>query len=167
MILGCKGKRKTNRTFLLVVVYKNNAHCLIFKSSSILDPCPENWQQIELGCYLFVKDYALFSNAEQNCRNLDAELFEPDDAEVNNHVFEAARSENMGCSWVGITDIEGQGNFVYNSDYTEIVWTNWLHETSHPADGLQCVAEYATNHGKWVQENCENNFHQYICQKFV
>ena len=48
---------------------------------------------------------------------------------------------NGSLVWLGIDDIEGEGNYTYNSDNSPIVWSNWgKNQPDHYMSNEHCVA---------------------------
>ena len=67
-------------------------------------------------------------------------LFEPKNLKTNDLVFEKAKNVSKGWGskykffWIGIHDLNNEGNFTYVSDQNETVipWDNWNEgESSH------------------------------------
>ena len=52
-------------------------------------------------------------------------MFEPRKKNVAKIVIESAKIAGTGDFWLGIHDKNDEGNFVYDSDDTPIVWSNW------------------------------------------
>ena len=88
---------------------------------SFLD-CPSNWYFVDEKCYLFEKDNVNFLEAERSCKRMNAKLFEPQDLETNELVFNVAKNVSKYWTgdynthiffWIGIHDIENEGIFSY------------------------------------------------------
>jgi len=119
--------------------------------SNSTNECPHGWHLIQDTCYLFNKTILNFQNAQKWCKDQNSTLFEPKDNQTNNMVFNKGKniieSENWKNEnhaqvffWVGIHDLEKEGNFTYLSNEQPIQLSNW--STGEPNDfgnGEDCV----------------------------
>ena len=76
-------------------------------------------------CYLFKKNNIDFHRAEKSCKQMNAKLFEPQDLETNNLVFNISSNVSKEWDdkenwrnyyiyfWIGIHDTNSEGNFSY------------------------------------------------------
>ena len=66
-------------------------------------------------------------------------------------------------SWLGVTDIEKEGNFTYSEEETPLSWHNWNGQSGPIGnnEGKNCVKIDAE--GKWRMENCNNKV-TFICE---
>ena len=132
------------------------------------DSCPEGWEMIGLTCVMFFNEKASFSEAQKACEYYNANLIEPDDENSNSLLLKAAKSRNLDCTWIGIHDSKGNAEFMYSSDETSIECDNWKFGPQMSGQKMQqCAVAYTMNNGQWTHEKCENNFHEYICQKYL
>ena len=73
-------------------------------------------------CYLFEKVDKDFHKAERSCKRMNAKLFEPQDLETNELVFNVAKNVSKNWTgdgntyiffWIGIHDTANEGIFSY------------------------------------------------------
>ena len=75
--------------------------------------------------FYFWNNAVFFGEAKSLCLQKGAKLFEPRKKNVAKIVIESAKIAGTGDFWLGIHDKNDEGNFVYDSDDTPIVWSNW------------------------------------------
>jgi len=140
-------------------------------NSSSTNDCPTGWWFLEENCYFFGKKERSFEKAQNFCMDMNSTLFEPKNLKTNDLVFEKAKnvSERWGSQykffWIGIHDLNNEGNFTYVSDQNETVipWDNWNEgEPNNFKNGEDCV--YSHDHGKWNDMNCTAKS-EFICEK--
>jgi len=140
----------------------------------LVSECPHGWHLIQDTCYLFNKTILNFQNAQKWCKDQNSTLFEPKDNQTNNMVFNKGKniitSENWKNEnhtqvffWIGIHDLDKEGNFTYLSNEQPIQFFNW--STGEPNDsknGEDCV--YVYENGSWNDANCTHEY-EFICEK--
>ena len=82
-------------------------------------------------------------------------------------VINQAKAAYINEFWIGISDRENEGTFVYDSDGKDLVWTNW--NTGEPNDwrnGEDCVRSDDRSAGKykWNDDKCDSKY-SIICEK--
>ena len=98
--------------------------------------------------YCFVGQKFDYSSAIENCKNQSGVLFEPRSENENHNVYWLFLEYIEDYIWIGITDRDSEGFFVYVSNSEPIIYQNW--GTNQP-DGLMdedCVNYKPTSLGK-------------------
>ena len=102
---------------------------------------------------------------------LDAILPEPKDVGESSFV----QNLNPGKVFLGMTDTATEGTWVWGSDGSRVLWTNWLSAQGEPDGGVKqnCAimmrSKYAGQEGHkdegWLSKDCSNKPKNIICQK--
>ena len=106
--------------------------------------------------------------AKATCQSIGGKLFEPKSEKVYNEVSTLAKIKGISKFWMGIHDISNEGQFTYDSDGKDVVWTNWY--SGEPNDfgkGEDCVRSGHGHRGKqkkWNDSPC-NDKYSFICEK--
>ena len=102
----------------------------------LIAACPSNgdWKFIQGTCYSFVKTKLIYTDARTYCKGMGGKLLEPKD-EITNDVIKDVAIHHLdgpwetivtwGWFWLGIDDIDQEGEFKYASDMSPILWSNW------------------------------------------
>ena len=106
--------------------------------------------------------------AKATCQSIGGKLFEPKSEKVYNEVSTLAKIKGISKFWMGIHDISNEGQFTYDSDGKDVVWTNW--HGGEPNDwgkGEDCTR---SGHGhndvnKWNDSPCEREKYSVVCEK--
>ena len=103
-----------------------------------------------------------YGGAFTYCSSIGGKLFEPKDEATNAIVYNAAKDSFIATDaipnvdyWIGIDDIDEEGNFKYNSDKSPIQWNNW--GPANPDDhgsGEDCVNYHHNWPKKWNDRSC-------------
>ena len=97
-----------------------------------------------------------FEDANNFCTGGGGILYEPRNTTIYTNVLNYASSEGIVNFWLGIHDKANEGVFVYESDGTNIQWSDWnVHEPNNwnGVTGEHCV-EMLWN-GKWNDIACD------------
>ena len=100
------------------------------------------------------------------CKNLGQKLFEPKSLEADNEVSKLAKAEGLTWGpWIGIHDKIIEGNFMYVSSNTTILYENW--NTGEPTNNWgghdeDCVIMGLVP-GKWYDAPCGK--FSLVCEK--
>ena len=106
--------------------------------------------------------------AKATCQSIGGKLFEPKSEKVYKEVSTLAKIKGISKFWMGIHDISNEGQFTYDSDGKDVVWTNWY--SGEPNDfgkGEDCVRSGHGHRGKqkkWNDSPC-NDKYSFICEK--
>ena len=102
--------------------------------------------------------------AKATCQSIGGKLFEPKSEKVYKEVSTLAKIKGISKFWMGIHDISNEGQFTYDSDGKDVVWTNW--HGGEPNDwgkGEDCVRSVRRGN-KWNDSPC-NDKYSFICEK--
>ncbi len=103
-----------------------------------------------------------YFEAQTNCHHDNAILAEPKSQVENNAINQHAPFEAL---WIGVNDMNNEGQFVYDSDLTPIVFANW--DANEPNDQLgseDAVHTIPNTTGKWNDNFVTSEFYS-MCQK--
>ena len=97
-------------------------------------------------------------DAKAYCINQGGKLFEPKSSEVNMNITNLAKDRGMLDFWIGINDISEEGNFVYASNGSPIIWSNWANFTDNNSNcpGWANSGECSKNPG-YMLNNCKKS----------
>ncbi|KAK7475702.1 hypothetical protein BaRGS_00033073, partial [Batillaria attramentaria] len=102
-----------------------------------------------------------FTDAKAKCEGMGGKLAEPRDAFVNNALKDIARTYG-GSFWIGVTDVDTEGKWVYVSDNSTVSVRDWA--SGQPDNGLhEDCAVFRPNDYKWHDVGCEGKFKAF-CQ---
>jgi hypothetical protein len=154
----------------------NDVTCSSIKARSFVCEGPDSSlelrEQISGKSYTFHNDGKTQQDAVEACLKLPGgKLYEPKDANVFQKIVEMASKRGINHFWLGINDKSNEGNFVYQSDNSPIVFDFWANgepnNKVHTADGVEqehCVAsKYYINH-KWNDQKCNCCRFSYVCE---
>lgn len=117
--------------------------------------------------YLFCPDVVTWEEADANCKSFGYELAKIESAEEQEFVWSIA-AETEGDYWIGLTDRETEGTFVW-TDGTELgAYANWATEQPDSGDGEveeDCVELLQIENGGWNDRNCDIDYLDYICER--
>ena len=54
-----------------------------------------------------------------------SKLLEPETEDANNHVTEASNARDISQFWIGVSDLQKESEFRYDSNGQKITWENW------------------------------------------
>ncbi|XP_070537563.1 collectin-12-like [Ptychodera flava] len=115
--------------------------------------CPSGWITFRQSCY-YIYDYHLytFEEAETVCEATDSTLVIINDAEEN--LFLKAFTRNQRHIWIGITDIEDEGVWVW-LDGSPLTYSNWMNgQPDNYGKREHCGHLYSNQHGRWNDYPC-------------
>ena len=119
-----------------------------------------------------------FSESKKICTALGGYLPEPRD-ELENNFLDSLNSESF---YLGMTDSAVEGDWLWESDSTEVTWKNWVDWTSiftrDPPNGgtsENCALVLKHNNNKklghstkaWIDHECDDPVHTFtvVCEK--
>ena len=115
--------------------------------------------------YEFNDDLLTYSNALRICKENGGKMFEPKNELVYNNIVKISKEKALGNIWIGINDLSNEGNFVYNSDNSDVIWTYWSDSNPDDYKGKEdCVeTEWKFGEGKWNDVSC-NSLRAFVCE---
>lgn len=66
--------------------------------------------------------------------------------------------------WLGGSDIESEGTWIWTSSLTQFTFTDWVVGEPSNGDGENCVRMSFKLDFKWLDTSCRNTF-RFICEK--
>ncbi|XP_062605322.1 hepatic lectin-like [Saccostrea cucullata] len=122
--------------------------------------CPTSWRINGEKKYCFVNNPLKWHAAKASCIWMEAHLLEIENEAEQNLIQNKASGDRW---WMGGTDEESEGTFIWVHSNTTLSYTNWLQgEPSNGDTGENCV-EMLTE-GVWNDKNCDSSTY-YICEK--
>ena len=129
--------------------------------NSCLQLCPPGWSRSPLGGYC-LRGYThsqKYGDAKRKCQEMGAYLAEPRTANLN--TFTAAVVPDRHA-WIGLTDLQTEGRFLWESDSGRVNFTHWSKYSPNNRDGKEHCVEIDLN-GEWNDKYCNSPL-SYICQ---
>ena len=119
-------------------------------------------------CLYFSGTFLSFESARAECNAKGGILYEPQDVEKMKEVATIADDYHGGNFWVwiGITDIDTEGTYVYDSNGSSLNFTpTWITSYGQCGTGCNCICTPTKNadHGKLAEVNCSGK-RSSICQ---
>ena len=117
--------------------------------------------------YLVHVEAKSYEEAVSYCATKGGKLAEPKSDEANNDIVNLAESNIMEFInvWIGIDDKSQEGYFVYASDGSPIVYSNWMSDQPNNWNNQDCV-HYAKlgSDVRWGDERC-SMLMSFICER--
>ncbi|WP_155798394.1 CotH kinase family protein [Sorangium cellulosum] len=106
---------------------------------------------------------ATWEDAERDCTAQDGHLVSIHDMETQDLVFSAASDLQQGDWWIGLTDAESEGDFVW-TDGTPLDYERWNGGEPNDAGGGEHCVELADGaSGRWNDMPCDTEL-PYVCR---
>ncbi|XP_062587307.1 adhesive plaque matrix protein 2-like [Saccostrea cucullata] len=128
--------------------------------------CPHPWIKHNNYCFLFSDDKLDWADASRKCRSIDSILAEPTTQDINNFIVSKMIVQSEGSYyWLGGSDLEDEGKFVWTSRGQPFSFTFWIDGDPNDAYwGEDCVLANWHGIGRWVDHDCSMEEY-YICQR--
>ncbi|XP_062617681.1 perlucin-like [Saccostrea cucullata] len=131
--------------------------------------CPRGWIHRGTSCYLFVNDAVDAEDwmvAMSFCSSLHAKLVEietvTEDEFLRLHLLD---NKLTGSYWIGLSDIQAEGVWVWTSSQNTPTYTNWPPgQPDNNAGEEDCAHLYAAFGFQWNDYPC-NKANNFICEK--
>ena len=118
--------------------------------------CPNPWTLLSHGCYTFISEPTMdWAGAKQTCEDLQGHLVKIESKEENLELYEEITRLQMPGSWIGLNDIQEEGNWVWTGGETP-AFTDWFpgqpgtdgagHDTAERED---CAGYHPTSAEQW------------------
>jgi len=125
-------------------------------------------------CYLFGTEKMNFAEATQFCEDNGGKLAEPRRMRETNVINKMISKEAGGSNyWIGLTDAETEGTFTWESDNSEVGYSNWNWGQPNNAWNMEDCAmlQKGLFSYKWSDSNCDGRYSMFtpntaLCQKF-
>ncbi|CAC5421972.1 unnamed protein product [Mytilus coruscus] len=126
--------------------------------------CPQDWMLFMGHCYLFVYKKAIWSNAKNECQQKGGYLVKVESVAENLWLISALKAE----VWIGLNDIQTEGQWRWTSDNTGISFSYWQSHQPNSGRRENCVHYCKTGCGRnaygWNDLPCSRP-QGYICEK--
>ncbi len=146
------------------------AHCyFVCEKSSFGDnqTCESNWTSHGESCYQMIDLLLTWSDAQQICHQLEADLVIVNDQEENDFIMDWARGVRYyrDVLWIGLNNRHGDHDWVWLEETQPRNYTNWVSDPPSRDNEYKCVWLYTNqqNLGKWANVNCSEKA-GYICE---
>ncbi|KAJ8045581.1 Low affinity immunoglobulin epsilon Fc receptor [Holothuria leucospilota] len=134
--------------------------------------CPRPWIHYERHCYWFVGKPNTFFPAEAFCNEKSDEFGESHLVSIHDDEERLFVAENClrlwetAAIWIGLNDIEEEGNFVW-TDGSPVNFTNFNKNEPNNVNGVEhCIhLVESTKYGIWNDGPCTTNLYFFVCKK--
>jgi len=149
--------------FVLVVAFPALATALPNYRPGPRIVCPAPWTQLSTGCYRFHESQMTQSEAKKFCeeeQQVPARLVEIDSAEENRAIVAEMQRRNSFSRkinfWLGITDRHSEGQWLLESTFKSVVFTDW--RSGEPDNvgisGRSADCAFVNELEKWNDADC-------------
>ena len=129
--------------------------------------CEEGWRSFNGHCYLVVIEGKAWDDASANCENMNSRLAEiTTDAELE-FVNELARDNSKYAFWIGATDRDTTGIFVFQHSKRKVPDTYWRRGQPHNNYGDEHCVVLGRYFGDYLESFDERCIRKYgsVCEK--
>ncbi|KAK7492750.1 hypothetical protein BaRGS_00016055, partial [Batillaria attramentaria] len=121
------------------------------------------WVGFQTSCYKLVKNATTWASAKKYCQALHGKLAEIGSEEENEFVEQLARQGGRSV-WLGGTDAESEGSWVWDSSGNALQFKNWI--TGEPNNGgnEDCLHMWVSHDYKWNDIVCDNEMY-FVCEE--
>ncbi|CAC5391770.1 unnamed protein product [Mytilus coruscus] len=157
-----------------------SADALMMKKSTDSLQCQNGWLKNENKCYYFSDDKTNWNDAKSICESYEGMLVEV----ISSCELDFLKTKATGYSsyniyygyvylhkvsfiafWLGGTDIEKEGNWIWSTSQTDITFNDWgLHQPSNTNGKEHCVQMKREYNLKWNDDPCMLGT-RFICEK--
>jgi len=126
--------------------------------------CKAGWQNWGGKCFYMSTGTKNWWDAKQDCIRRGGRLFEPRGKEINELVYSHVPGPSK-CYWVGISDIDNEGKYVYASDNQPLAYTNFRpgYPLSNSSKNCFLYACDRSHPFKFWDYGCEVSI-RYVCE---
>ncbi|WP_278924624.1 C-type lectin domain-containing protein, partial [Pseudophaeobacter profundi] len=110
-------------------------------------------------------DQKTWSSAKTACKEKGMELasVENEEEEMELEAILKSCGYNLGFVWIGASDIESEGEFIWSSSGRPLSYTNWDPHNTGGTDQNCLAAGWASDYYKWADRPCAE-LHTYVCE---
>ncbi|CAG2195259.1 COLEC12 [Mytilus edulis] len=157
-----------NDNVKLCLIHSNREEDTTLISDSevrIYEPdCPPHWDLFESNCYFVSQDQKSWHNAKVYCEEQQSMLVEVI-SENENNFLKGKAEEDIAFYWIGATDIETEGVWIWDNSQTVVTFTNWFPgQPDNNHDNQNCLQLVKKFGYKWDDFPC-GRLHAFICEK--
>ncbi|CAG2197847.1 unnamed protein product [Mytilus edulis] len=126
--------------------------------------CPPSWDLFEGNCYLVSQDQKYWHDSKVYCEEQQSMLVEVI-SENENNFLKGMADEDMAFYWIGATDIDTEGVWIWDKSQTVLTFTDWFPgQPDSNFDNQNCLQLVKKFGYKWDDFPCER-LHAFICEK--
>ncbi|CAH1256308.1 VCAN [Branchiostoma lanceolatum] len=128
--------------------------------------CGQGWYKHGSRCFRFFENKLSYRDAKDLCASHGAHLALPKDREANWLMMQMLRYVGRPDVWIGLTDVEEEGTFVWDDGEELGGFSDWKgDEPNNRAGGSDCVRMIWATKGKtWTDQPC-SKYYSVICEK--
>ncbi|XP_036902807.1 low affinity immunoglobulin epsilon Fc receptor isoform X1 [Sturnira hondurensis] len=129
---------------------------------SMCDTCPEEWVSFQRKCYYFGEGAKRWIQARYACSDLHGRLVSIHSQEEQDFL---AKYVNKKGSWIGLRDLNIEGEFVW-MDGSTLDYSNWRPgEPNNGGEGEDCVM--MLGFGQWNDAFCNTHLEGWMCERLA
>ncbi|XP_052084101.1 perlucin-like protein isoform X2 [Mytilus californianus] len=127
--------------------------------------CSDGWEQFMGSCYYFQFRYKkTWHAAMDDCHGKGGFLVKIDNAVENWFLKTYLKAESSYPVWIGAHDSIQESNFLWESDNTNLTFTDWSPGEPNDNSNEDCVLVMNVFNYRWNDYQCSNR-ESYICEK--
>ncbi|XP_065936398.1 perlucin-like protein [Magallana gigas] len=127
--------------------------------------CGKGWVQFGKKCYKFSSYTATFKDAMVICNNNGARLLELQSKVEENWIDLQCRVRGYGFGvWLGLTDLQREGQYVTMSDARRPRYRNWMRGEPNNGNRNEHCAMYWITRSGWNDTVCKGKIN-FVCKK--
>ncbi|XP_045160082.2 perlucin-like isoform X1 [Mercenaria mercenaria] len=127
--------------------------------------CPDTWIRFRGSCYLFPRGDVNFSAAEYFCVQHGSHIVHVESESENNFLKNHMRDLKESSYWIGLTDTDVEGTWVWSGTGKYALFTDWSSHSPNNYDGNQhCVFMEFAHDFEWNDMTC-NAKYRAVCEK--
>ncbi|XP_069121151.1 perlucin-like protein isoform X1 [Argopecten irradians] len=127
--------------------------------------CRVGWTRYQDSCYLFVsQEKEDWAEAHYHCGVLHGYLADILDADESTFVkTELQRRHASGCFYIGATDVELDGQWLWTNTDDPVLYTDWGNGEPNGDIAENCICLHDNHQFRWVDVKCNRDF-SFICK---
>lgn len=157
-----KGQKKLQETVDKTADKVGNLYSTVLAKLTMED----KWREYAGSYYYFGNGIVHWSEAANTCESLGAYLAEVDSREENDFLVTLVESplntNNIHVMWLGGTDIDKEGDWVWTHSKRKVTYTNWGRGEPNGKRRENCLHTYRGN-GEWNDIGCGHKC-GFICE---
>ncbi|XP_052084102.1 perlucin-like protein [Mytilus californianus] len=127
--------------------------------------CLDGREQYMGSCYYFhFRSRKTWSAANDDCHRKGGFLLKIDNAVENWFLKTYIKYHNPNSVWIGAHDSEQESNFIWESDNTNLTFTDWFPGEPNDDNNEDCVHMRKSVNYRWNDYQCSERT-SYICEK--
>ncbi|XP_071150269.1 perlucin-like protein [Mytilus edulis] len=137
---------------------------LMMKKSTGSLQCQNGWLKNETNCYFFSNDAMNWNDAKSVCESYGSMLVEVlSSCELD--FLKATATVYDSSFWLGGTDIEKEGDWIWSTSQTDITFNDWhVGQPDNWNDQEHCLLMTLEFNLEWADRSC-TDINRFICEK--